>query len=141
MTKTNLLRCAGFMVVAFSLLAAKFALAQTAAPSRQDLEQQIQQKAAQLDQVNKALQTTQQNLADAKNQRMSLQKELGSLQSNINQLELGIQSDQLTSQKLGLEIDSLNYDLGDIASSLTSKHDSIVQILRELQRASEPSLL
>jgi len=105
------------------------------------LESLIDQKSQALDAINKKLQETHQNLQSTQQEKASLQRELSNLQNNINQLELNIQSDQITSQKLGLEVDSLTYDIRDIELTVVSKNDAIGEILREMQKVDQTTPL
>ncbi len=117
-----------------------FAAAQTLATStpqamsREDLQVQVQEKAKQLDVLNKQLEAAKQSLNETKGSRLTLQREVATLESNINQLGLSIKADQITIEKLGLEIESLNYDLQDIQSSIAGKKSAIIKTLIELQR-------
>lgn len=116
-----------------------FAAAQTVTTStaqamtREALQEQVQAKAQQLDELNKQIEATKKALSQTTGSRLTLQKELATLQNNINQLDLSIKSDQLTIEKLGLEVESLNYDLQDIQSSIADKRSAIIKTLVELQ--------
>ena len=113
---------------------AETSLATSTSLSREELENQIQIKAKQLEEINRELLSTRQGLSETKKESASLQRELNVLQNNINQLGLSIKADEITVQKLSLEIDSLNYDLKDIQASITDKRAAIEKILRELQK-------
>jgi len=113
----------------------------TAGMTRQELEDLIASRSQQLDQVNQQLQTTQKNLQSTRDQKASLQRELTTLQYNISQLELNIKSDQITVDKLGLEIESTNYDIRDIELSINDKRNTIIYLLRELQKNDQASML
>ncbi len=109
--------------------------------SRGELEQLIRSRAEELERVNKELLTTQESLRQTKDQRLSLQRELKTLERNIDQLELYMKSDEITSQKLGFEIDSLGYDIQDIEISVDEKREAIMHILREMQQKDRTSPL
>ncbi len=102
--------------------------------NREELQLKIQQKTQELEHINGQLKNTQKNLESIQSQRRTLQKDLTSLQSNINQLDLKIQGDAVSVQKLGLEIDSLNYDLRDVQSSIDDKEQAVNKLLLELQK-------
>src|SRR6266436_4030593 len=59
-----------------------------AAMTRDDLTQQIQDKAKQLETINQQMESTKQDLQGTKTQRVTLQKQLSSIDSNISQLGL-----------------------------------------------------
>jgi murein DD-endopeptidase MepM/ murein hydrolase activator NlpD len=115
-------------------------LTSSTAFTQQELENLIKIKSQELEKINRELETTQGNLESVKNQKLTLQRELQSLQNNIKQLELNIQADELVGQKLGLEIDSLNYDIRNIGISIDNKKEAIVSILREFQRNDRTAL-
>jgi murein DD-endopeptidase MepM/ murein hydrolase activator NlpD len=108
-----------------------------AALTRETLEQQIQARAKELEELQPKLEAAQQDLRETRVEKTTLQKTLNTIQRNINQLNLNIKADTLTLEKLGLEIDSLNYDITDIKSSLVSKAEAIGQILNEIQRTDQ----
>lgn len=111
------------------------ARAQTAAPlTREELQAQIQQKNQQLDAINNQVQTAQKNLDATQNQTRTLQKEIAQLNGSIKQLDLNMQGDAISVQKLNLEIDSLNYDVKDTQSSIDDKKQAINKLLVELQK-------
>ncbi len=133
--------CFLFVAVFFAPYAV---FAQTASPlpqTRQELENLIAQRSQELEAINRKLETAQGNLQETKTKGISLQRELAGLQNNINQLDLNIKSDEITNQKLALEINSLQYDIHDIETSIAEKKDAIVHLLRELQKTGEASAM
>ncbi len=111
------------------------------AQSKEELEQQIKTKSDELERINKQLEDTRQNLESTKTERLTLQREVANLQASVRQLELNIKSDEITNQKLSLEINSINYDLRDIEISVERKKETIVSLLQELQQNEQKSLL
>ncbi|MBI2623670.1 MAG: peptidoglycan DD-metalloendopeptidase family protein [Candidatus Liptonbacteria bacterium] len=111
--------------------------AATSTLTREDLEQQIQSRANELQELQPKLEAAQKELRETRAEKTTLQRAVNTIQSNINQLNLSIRADQLTVEKLKLEIESLNYDIGDIASSTSSKTEAIGQVLNEIRRADE----
>lgn len=109
--------------------------------SREELEKLIRSKSEELEKINAQIKETEQNLEKTKNERISLQKNLDSLQNNINQLQLSIKADEITAQKLSLEIDSLTYDVNDIELAVANKRETIAYLLRELQHKDNTSFL
>ncbi len=110
-------------------------------PSRQDLEARIKEKSDALEKVNQELQKTEESLQSTQAQKSSLQRELGKLQTNIGQLELGIKADTIAAEKLGLEVESLQYDIRDTERTVASKADAVGHLLRELQQRGDENLL
>lgn len=109
--------------------------------SRETLQQQIQDRAQKLSDLNQKIQATTNNLVQVQQQGESLKKELKTIDVSVQQLNLNIQSDQFQTQKLSLEIQSLNYDLQDISSSIDDKKKAIVAVLQELQKSDRDNLL
>ncbi len=101
---------------------------------REELASQVQAKSKQLEDINQQLESTRATLNDTTTARKTLQKELNAIQGNISQLNLGIKSDELTVQKLGLEIEALGYDIRDIQESMISKRDAIERSLVGLEK-------
>ncbi|MEK7174138.1 MAG: peptidoglycan DD-metalloendopeptidase family protein [Patescibacteria group bacterium] len=108
---------------------------------KNELENLIREKAAALESINKELETTNSNLQSTKDQKASLQRELATLQSNVKQLELSMKADEITAQKLGLEVGSIQYDIRDLELTMTQKSEAISHVLRELQKNDETSPL
>lgn len=102
--------------------------------TRQELTDQIQLKAKQLDDINNRIESTKRSLEGVQGERKTLQKELRILQNNVNQLNLSIRADEISIQKLNLEVDSLSYDLKDITSSIQDKKSAIESTIVELQK-------
>ncbi len=112
-------------------------VATTSTLTREDLEQQIQARAKDLEELQPKLEAAQNELRTTRAEKTTLQRTLSTIQGNISQLNLSIRADQLTLEKLRLETESLGYDIGDIKSSLTSKAEAIGKVLNEIQRADQ----
>ena len=108
---------------------------------RTDLEERIRSKSEELENLNRQMEAVRQNLESTKSERMSLQSELKRLQTNVSQLQLSIRADEATNQKLGLEIDSLHYDISDITDSIATKEVAVNAILRQIQQNDDRNLL
>jgi len=107
--------------------------------TRDELASQIEEKTKQLEEIDGELETTKEELGETQKERRTLQRELRVLQGNINQLDLNVRADKIRIEKLGLEINSLNYDLRDIQSSISSKKLAIAKIMVELQKQDRSS--
>jgi murein DD-endopeptidase MepM/ murein hydrolase activator NlpD len=110
-------------------------------PVKDEVESMIKAKAAELERVNRELEAAQHNLQSTQSERASLQRKVNDLTKNISRLELSIKSDEITSQKLALEIDSINYDIHDIELSVQDKRAAIARILRQLQQSENENAL
>jgi murein DD-endopeptidase MepM/ murein hydrolase activator NlpD len=111
------------------------------AGNRADIQRQLENKNQELEQINKKIQETQEQLKETQGERKNLQRELNTLQQNITQLNLNIKADDITIKKLALEIENLNIDLADIKTSTEDKKAAIAEVLRELQKNDEATLL
>ncbi len=124
------------------LIAATSTLLSTTTPvTREGLEEMIAERSRALEQVNRQLETTQENLRTTKDQRLTLQKQIQQIEYNVNQLGLNIKSDQISEQKLGLEIESLNYDIHDTEISIADKRATVEHLLQELQKQDRKNVL
>lgn len=109
--------------------------------TREELEELIREKSEALEKVNRELETTEGNLKTTQQEKANLQRQLRTLEQNVRQLELNIQSDEITGQKLGLEIDSLSYDIRDIEISVGDKKNAVAHLLKQLQRRDRENFL
>ncbi|OGZ54667.1 MAG: hypothetical protein A3B25_03565 [Candidatus Ryanbacteria bacterium RIFCSPLOWO2_01_FULL_48_26] len=122
------------LALAFAQNAQQSSTIPAALMSRDDLAAQIQEKAKQLETIDKELQSTRATLKNVKGERVTLQRELNNLVGNISQLNLSLKSDEINIQKLSLEVESLGYDLEDISQSIQDKKDAIEKIILEFQK-------
>ncbi|MEK7076651.1 MAG: hypothetical protein AAB967_00305, partial [Patescibacteria group bacterium] len=106
-----------------------------------NVQDQIKAKAEELDRINQELLTTQKNLSATKAERAGLQKELGVIDQNIIQLNLRIKADNITIEKVGLEMQALQGDLQDIRVWVKDKKAAIGEIVRTIQRSEQKSVL
>ncbi|MBI4119260.1 MAG: peptidoglycan DD-metalloendopeptidase family protein [Parcubacteria group bacterium] len=113
----------------------------TYAAAPEELREAIQQKAKQLDEISKQVQETQNKLQITQTQSKGIQHDIAVIDQSVNQLNLGIKSSEINLQKLGLELESLQYDIIDIGNEISVKHEAIMKILRELQQKDSENLL
>lgn len=109
--------------------------ATSTAAAKDDLQSKIQEKTQQLQDISGKLEEARKNLTQTQSERITLQKQMAIYQSTITQLTLSIQHDSVTLQKLNLEVDSLNYDLKDIQSTMADKKGAVNQLLLEMQKS------
>lgn len=129
------------VVIALSAFSAIFAVfnvhAQTIATSTATsttIGEQLQEKSQQLTAINAQLAAAKESLNTTQAQKVTLQSQLTSINDNINTLNLGIQADTVTSEQLGLEIQQMTSDLGDITQSVQVQQAAIGDILQEMQK-------
>ncbi len=133
----NLKRVLSVILLIYLLIAGgggRYAAAQTAATST-DVQNQIQDRTAKLNAINQQIQETQTTLNQVQQQKSSLQRELKTLDTSIQNLNLNIQADSLQAQNLGDQVKGLQYDVEAMAQSITDKQNTVVELLRQLQKA------
>ncbi|MFA5386596.1 MAG: peptidoglycan DD-metalloendopeptidase family protein [Candidatus Paceibacterota bacterium] len=111
------------------------------AATQQELQDSINKKNAELQQVSSQILETQKQLEATQQTGTTLKKAVTNIDKQISQLNLNIQSSQITIQKLNLEIDSLQYDIADTRTKVDSKKAAIDEILRQMQQTSEDTPL
>lgn len=133
-----------FLIIGFLTLSSRevvFSQTTQYPQTREGLEKKIQDSAEELKKLQDQIKATEESLKNTKTQKTSLQRELAALQSSVSKLNLEIQSDKITIQKLSLEIESIGYDLTDIKLRMVGKKDAVGEILREIQKKDNSSLL
>lgn len=98
------------------------------------LKSSIEQKTKELQEINKQIHATQQSIQSAKSQSSSLQKDVSKLNGNIKDLNLRLKASEITTDKLGLELQGLNIETVDIKSSIDSKKEVVAMSLRLVQQ-------
>lgn len=98
----------------------------------QTLQDQINEKSKELQAVADQISAAKAALKATQSQRVTLQQQLGVINSNINTLTLGIQSDQLSSQQLALEIQQLGSDIQAINDSISVKRAAIGSLIQQI---------
>jgi len=126
---------AGVSVV-FGLLTS---VALAAAP--EDLQQSIQSKSRELQEVNSKIQAAQSQITELQGQGKTLKQALAALGYQVDQVNLGIKSSEINIDKLRLELESLGYELGGVSTEIDSKEEAIAKILRQLQQKDRDGLL
>lgn len=133
-TAIKILLCSSITAIC---LAQSFCLAVT----QSELQDAINKKNQELQQVNAQIEATQQQLGETQSKGTSLKKEITNVDKQIGQLNLNIKSSELTIDKLNLEINSLQYDITDTGEKVVSKKEAIAEILRQLQQNGEETPL
>jgi len=105
------------------------------------LRSSIDEKAKALEEINKKIQETQQDLSETVVKGTTLKKELARIDYSVNQVSLGIKASEITIEKLGLEIDSLQDDIGTKEQQIILKRQTIERLLQEFQLKDSENLL
>ncbi|MDP2629689.1 MAG: peptidoglycan DD-metalloendopeptidase family protein [Candidatus Harrisonbacteria bacterium] len=116
-------------------------IASSQAAGVDDLEQQIEEKARELKEINEKIEVTQKNLNDTSVRGQTLQKEVQRIDGSIKQVTLNIRSSEVLIDKLGLEILTLQDDIYDKEVELEKKRHSMSQLFQKYQVLDGESLL
>ncbi|MEK7555580.1 MAG: peptidoglycan DD-metalloendopeptidase family protein [Patescibacteria group bacterium] len=122
------------LIVFFAFLFSLFFHHLSFAADPQELKNSIEQKSLELKEINTKIQETQKGLEETQEEGQTLKKEIGKIGSQLNQLNLGIRSSEVTISKLGLEVESLQYDIVDTEKQISVNKEAIAEILRQLQQ-------
>ncbi len=116
-----------------------FGLALAATP--EELQQSIEDKNRQLLEINSRIKGTQSQITSLQGQGKTLKQALATLGYQIDQLNLGIKSSEISIEKLRLELRSLGYNLSGVETEIEGKEEAIADILRQLQQKDRDGLL
>lgn len=105
------------------------------------LRQAIDQKAVELQKLQVERDNLEKGLSQVGALKTSLNKEIKTIDYNINQLNFSIQANKLTLQKLGLEIESLGNDVHGIERDIDMKRVAIRELLVRLQQRDRENFL
>ena len=111
------------------------------AAAPQELRDMIDQKSQELEVINTQIKETQKNLQSVQGQGQTLNQEIKKLDSNISQVNLGIQYSETMVDKLGLEINSLSYDIRSAEEDIIIKKEAVVKLIQQLQQSDNENFL
>ncbi|MDP3052515.1 MAG: peptidoglycan DD-metalloendopeptidase family protein [bacterium] len=123
----------------FSIFYFLFSTVQASTP--QDLRDAINQKSAELQQIDSERQKILDNLNELNKESATIQKDIKKNDYQISQLNLSIKSSGITIEKLGLEIESLNSEIKDIGNKSDIEKQAIINLLRELNEKEGEGIL
>ncbi|MDD5710954.1 MAG: peptidoglycan DD-metalloendopeptidase family protein [Candidatus Colwellbacteria bacterium] len=126
-----LVTCSGFLVGAQDLYA----------DSEEDLQRAIEEKRLEMEDLTKQIDQTQSKITTLQGQGRTLGEAIGQLDSGIRQADLNIQATETNIEKLSLEIESLTGEAQEVGSKLTFRQSAVSELLRQLQRKDEWTLL
>lgn len=123
--------------VFMSLLIGAVAQAQNASV----LQQAIDQKSKELDEVTKKIQETQIILTEEAVRGKTLKQEVSRIDTTVQKVNLGIRSSELTIDKLRLEIQRVQGDISDKEQSAELRRATITQLLQDYQLRDRENML
>ncbi|MDO8557291.1 MAG: peptidoglycan DD-metalloendopeptidase family protein [Candidatus Jorgensenbacteria bacterium] len=112
-----------------------------AATEEQILKQKIEEKNATLQNIQNQREILQQNLDEVAKSQDSLKKEIRTIDSNVNQLNLSVRESAVTVEKLGLEVNTLAQGITDAQASIVRKREAVQKLLVELQERERMGML
>lgn len=121
-----------FLFATYFLFSTFYFFPALAAPP-EELKASIDGKSRELQEISGKIKETQGKIDEAQGQRRTLQREITKIDTNIQQLTLSIKSSEVLVDKLGLEVNSLSYDIADIEADVEGKHSSIARIMQQIQ--------
>lgn len=101
--------------------------------SDHQLQKTIEIKTQELKEIHRQIEETQENLSQTEQKKRSLSQEIKKRGQIITQLQLNIRANEITVEKLNLEISSLNDSLDRNQEKIDIKSDAVERVLRELQ--------
>lgn len=101
----------------------------------------IKAKADRLQRLYQETQAAQSSLNQVQSQKTSLQRELKTLDGSIKVLDLSIQTDNVQTEQLGLQINSLQDELDTMGRAMDDKRANIMRLFRELQKTDGENLV
>ncbi len=105
------------------------------------LQQQIQEKANALQQLQAQRDALERSLEEIEKSGKSLKSEIRSIENNVSQLNVSIKTASLTVDELKLQIDQLGQDRASIATKIKNKQAAVKQLFLEIQELDQDTLL
>jgi murein DD-endopeptidase MepM/ murein hydrolase activator NlpD len=106
-----------------------------------NLEDQIQNKNAELEYIKNQIADTQNKLETTQTQKQTLSSQLNRINSTINQIDLSIKSSKVTVERLDLESQVLRGDITQAEADLITQQAALGEVLREIQQKDNESIL
>ena len=122
-----------YKIFLFSVFYFLFSALAVFAADPSQLKESIEKKNEELQKINSQIQEIQDNLENVKKEGKTLKKEVVKVDSQINQIKLGIRASEVVIDKLGLEMESTQYKIIDTEDEIAKKKKGIIQTLQELQ--------
>lgn len=106
-----------------------------------DLRGLIEEKTAALQKIHDERAKVQEKIEEAKEAQRTLNREIGSINYNIKQLDLSITSNKITLEKLELETQDLQREIQNIERSVNTKKGTIGKLLFEVYQRDKEDFL
>jgi murein DD-endopeptidase MepM/ murein hydrolase activator NlpD len=113
----------------------------TLAAAPEELRAKIEEKNRALQELNAKIEETRRTLDATQDQGRTLAQDVKKLNGNISQLNLSIQSSELTINKLNLELESVTYDIADVKTTMQKNREAIAELLRKMQQKDNETVL
>jgi len=109
--------------------------------SRGDLQNEIEDRNKELEGLGAQIRQTQGTIGNLQGQEATLERAIKTLDAQIDQAGYGIRTSEISIDKLGLELESLGYDLVEVTQEIDVKEVAVSEILRQVQRKDDESFL
>lgn len=112
------------------------------AENKEELESAVQQKNAELLELQKQREAIEHELQGVSSSKQSLNKELRSIDYNIQQLNLEIKSNKITTEKLELEMNNIQSNISSMEQEIANGKETLRKLFADLQtRENEQPLI
>lgn len=111
------------------------------AASHRGLQEQIDEKNKELEGLSSQIRQTQGTIGNLQGQGATLERAIKVLDTQIDQASYGIRTSEVNIDKLGLELQSLGYDLEEVTQEIDIKEIAVSEILRQVQRKDDEGFL
>jgi len=101
----------------------------------------IDEKNKELKKIQEQRENLEKSMENVNQLKSSIQKEIKTIDNNINQLNLLIKANELILDKLDLEISSLNNEINDTGKNITNSREMIIKLLIALQQKDKENFL
>lgn len=126
---------------AFALLVFFSGMPVSAEQATSTLQDLIKEKSAALQEVQQAREAVQKTLDSINDTHRALSSEINYMTSNINQLNLLMKANQLSAEKLALEVQLIGSDMQQIEVEIQNKKKTIGKLFAEMQQKDDEDLL
>ncbi|MAF80362.1 hypothetical protein CL629_04790 [bacterium] len=106
-----------------------------------ELKKLIEEKTAELQEIHDERADLEENIEESKAAQRTLNREIGSINYNIRQLDLSMKSNRIILEKLDLEIEELQRETRNIERSVDTKKGAISKLFFELYQRDREDFL
>ena len=139
--KGNILSLFICLFFLFFLLPMGFVFAEADQGSINGLNDQIEEKKVHLDQINRRIDSYQDEINDLHSQEVSLENQLAILENRVAKTELDIEATEIDMDSVQLELNVIEAGILDLEEKLARQRELMAGILRRMNQYDENSIL